>query len=78
MDTADSKYQLFNLKNQEFTFDVDLTPLPGGLSGAVYFAAMSANGDMGMGNNSAGAKFGTGYCDSQCPRDIKFINGEVS
>lgn len=28
--------------------------------------------------NKAGAKYGTGYCDSQCPRDLKFINGEVS
>lgn len=27
--------------------------------------------------NTAGAKYGTGYCDSQCPRDIKFINGLV-
>ena len=26
--------------------------------------------------NKAGAKYGTGYCDAQCPRDIKFINGE--
>ena len=25
--------------------------------------------------NKAGAKYGTGYCDSQCPRDLKFING---
>ena len=25
--------------------------------------------------NKAGAKYGTGYCDAQCPRDIKFING---
>jgi len=28
--------------------------------------------------NKAGAKYGTGYCDSQCPRDLKFINGLVS
>lgn len=26
--------------------------------------------------NKAGAKYGTGYCDAQCPRDIKWINGE--
>ena len=25
--------------------------------------------------NKAGAKYGTGYCDAQCPRDLKFING---
>ena len=28
--------------------------------------------------NKAGAKYGTGYCDAQCPHDIKWINGEVS
>ena len=28
-------------------------------------------------NNKAGSKYGTGYCDTQCPQDIKFINGEV-
>lgn len=31
MDTADSKYQQFNLLNQEFTFDVDVSKLPCGL-----------------------------------------------
>jgi cellulose 1,4-beta-cellobiosidase len=29
-------------------------------------------------SNKAGAKYGTGYCDSQCPQDIKFINGEAN
>jgi len=28
-------------------------------------------------SNKAGAKYGTGYCDSQCPRDLKFIDGKV-
>ena len=28
--------------------------------------------------NKGGAKYGTGYCDSQCPRDLKFINGEAN
>lgn len=28
-------------------------------------------------SNTAGAKYGTGYCDSQCPRDLKFIAGKV-
>jgi cellulose 1,4-beta-cellobiosidase len=26
-------------------------------------------------DNKAGAKYGTGYCDAQCPTDLKFING---
>jgi len=28
--------------------------------------------------NTAGAKYGTGYCDSQCPHDIKFIGGQAN
>jgi len=32
--------------------------------------------DGGISNtNKAGAKYGTGYCDSKCPRDLKFIAG---
>ena len=37
MDT-DSSYAIWKLKNQEFTFDVDVSNLPCGLNGAVYFA----------------------------------------
>merc|ERR1712012_254302 len=35
-------------------------------------------GGKGLGNNQAGAKYGTGYCDAQCPHDIKFIDGEAN
>ena len=76
---SDTKYQMFKLKNQEFTFDVDMSNLPCGLNGALYLSAMDADGGLSKyPTNKAGAKYGTGYCDSQCPRDIKFINGEVS
>jgi len=27
---------------------------------------------------NAGAKYGLGYCDAQCPHDLKFINGEAN
>ncbi|KDQ28893.1 glycoside hydrolase family 7 protein [Pleurotus ostreatus PC15] len=75
----DSHYQMFNLKNKEFTFDVDVSQLPCGLNGALYFSQMDADGGTGrFPNNKAGAKYGTGYCDSQCPHDIKFINGEAN
>lgn len=78
MDASDNQYQMFNLKNQEFTFDVDMSNLPCGLNGALYFVEMDADGGKSrFPNNKAGAKFGTGYCDTQCPHDIKFINGEV-
>lgn len=75
----DSTYQMFKLLNNEFTFDVDVSNLPCGLNGALYFVAMDSDGGMSQyANNTAGAKYGTGYCDSQCPRDMKFINGQVS
>lgn len=74
----DSTYQMFNLTNSEFTFDVDVSQLPCGLNGALYFSAMDADGGLAKyDGNKAGAKYGTGYCDSQCPRDLKFINGQV-
>ena len=28
--------------------------------------------------NEAGAKYGTGYCDAQCPHDIKWIAGKAN
>ncbi|CCO33072.1 glycosyl hydrolase family 7 protein [Rhizoctonia solani AG-1 IB] len=75
----DSNYQMFKLKNQEFTFDVDVSNLPCGLNGALYFSQMDADGGASKyPNNKAGAKYGTGYCDAQCPRDLKFINGEAN
>lgn len=76
---SETEYQMLKLKNQEFTFDVDMSNLPCGLNGALYLSEMDADGGMSkFPNNKAGAKYGTGYCDSQCPQDIKFINGEVS
>nr|AEF58998.1 1,4-beta-D-glucan cellobiohydrolase B precursor [Aspergillus niger] len=75
----DSTYEMFKLLGQEFTFDVDVSNLPCGLNGALYFVAMDADGGTSeYSGNKAGAKYGTGYCDSQCPRDLKFINGEAN
>ncbi|KAF1950176.1 exoglucanase-like protein 1 precursor [Byssothecium circinans] len=75
---SDSKYQMFNLIGNEFTFDVDVSKLPCGLNGALYTVEMPADGGMGKGNNKAGAKYGTGYCDAQCPHDLKFIDGKAN
>jgi len=76
----DSTYKSFKLKNREFTFTVDVSSMPCGLNGAVYFVEMDADGGMAKsgGLNKAGAGFGTGYCDAQCPHDIKFINGQAN
>lgn len=71
-------YKMFKLKNREFTLDVDASALPCGLNGAVYFVAMDADGQKGIGDNEAGAVYGTGYCDAQCPHDIKWIEGEAN
>ncbi|KAL2817067.1 1,4-beta-D-glucan cellobiohydrolase B [Aspergillus cavernicola] len=78
MDDEDT-YTMFHLLNREFTFDVDVSELPCGLNGAVYFVSMDADGGLSRyPTNEAGAKYGTGYCDSQCPRDLKFINGAAN
>ncbi|KAF3922915.1 Exoglucanase [Dactylellina cionopaga] len=78
MDSPTS-YKMFDLLDNEFTFDVDVSNLPCGLNGALYFVAMDADGGLSKySGNKAGAKYGTGYCDAQCPRDLKFINGEAN
>ncbi|KAK0709781.1 glycoside hydrolase [Lasiosphaeria miniovina] len=74
-----TKYQMFTLLGNEFTFDVDVSKLGCGLNGALYFVAMDEDGGLSKySGNKAGAKYGTGYCDAQCPRDLKFINGEAN
>ncbi|KAI1504602.1 1,4-beta-D-glucan cellobiohydrolase-like protein [Biscogniauxia marginata] len=72
-------YKTFKLLGNEFTFDVDVSNLPCGLNGALYFVSMDADGGKSrFESNAAGAKYGTGYCDSQCPRDVKFIDGKAN
>jgi cellulose 1,4-beta-cellobiosidase len=66
-------YYLFKLKNREFSVDVDVSTLPCGLNGALYFVEMEADGGAKYPNNKAGAKYGTGYCDAQCPKDSKWV-----
>lgn len=61
---SESKYQLFNLIGNEFSFDVDVSKLPCGLNGALYTVEMAADGGLGEGNNAAGAKYGTGTSPS--------------
>ena len=38
---------------------------------------MPADGGVSA-TNKAGTKYGTGYCDAQCPKDIKFVNGKAN
>ncbi|KAK3323332.1 endoglucanase EG-1 precursor [Cercophora scortea] len=72
----DTTYDMFSLLDKEFTFDVDISKLPCGTNGALYFSEMSATGGRSD-LNPAGAAYGTGYCDAQCPSPA-FINGEAN
>jgi len=72
----DETYDHFKLLNKEFTFDVDVSSVPCGINGALYLSEMNEKGDKND-LNTAGAKYGTGYCDAQCPT-VNFIKGEVS
>lgn len=76
---TENKYKIFKLNNREFSFDVDMSTLECGINGALYFVEMEADGGSAKyPTNKAGAKYGTGYCDAQCPHDIKFIWGEAN
>jgi len=76
----ENSYKMFRLKNREFTLTADMKFMPCGLNGAVYFVEMDADGGKSRsgGSNVAGAKYGTGYCDAQCPHDMKFMEGKAN
>ncbi|KAK6544849.1 hypothetical protein TWF694_001530 [Orbilia ellipsospora] len=70
-------YYKFRMLNKEFTYDVDVSNLPCGTNGALYFSEMSADGEQDNKGNFAGAPYGTGYCDAQCPKQ-NFVNGKAN
>ncbi|KAI5918555.1 family 7 glycosyl hydrolase [Camillea tinctor] len=70
---GERNYEMLFLKSQEISFDVDVSKLVCGMNGALYLAEMNETGARG-GLNPAGARYGTGYCDAQCPK-LPFING---
>lgn len=74
---SENEYKIFKLKNREFSMTVNMDHMPCGLNSAVYFVEMDQDGgkEKSGGLNKAGAKYGTGYCDAQCPHDMKFIDG---
>ncbi|KAK3314200.1 glycoside hydrolase family 7 protein [Apodospora peruviana] len=69
-------YENYRLLNAELSFDVDLSKLVCGMNGALYLSEMEMDGGRGA-LNPAGAEYGTGYCDAQCPT-LSFINGEAN
>jgi len=78
MDTDGKNYKLFYLKNREWAQTVDVSNLNCGLNGAAYFVEMDKDGGLSHEGNECGAEYGTGYCDAQCPHDMKWINGEAN
>eukprot|EP01060_Flectonema_neradi_P024530 TRINITY_DN3346_c0_g1_i1.p1 TRINITY_DN3346_c0_g1~~TRINITY_DN3346_c0_g1_i1.p1 ORF type:complete len:466 (+),score=109.21 TRINITY_DN3346_c0_g1_i1:46-1443(+) len=69
-------YKQFSLLGKEFTFTFEST-LSCGINGPIYFTEMDKYGDMGP-SNTAGALYGTGYCDAQCPGDMHFVKGKAN
>jgi len=74
LDSTGKEYLMFQLKNKEFTFDIDLSTLPCGTNAALYLIEMASDG----GGSEAGAAYGAGYCDAQCPQGMKFINNKAN
>jgi len=73
----DQEYKLFSMLQKEISFEVDLSNMPCGTNAAIYFAEMDKTGNKGA-LNKAGAPYGTGYCDGQCARDLKWVNGKAN
>lgn len=74
MDEAGVNYKRFDLLGKQFVMTVDVSKLPCALNGAVYFVEIPFDGGLNS-LNTAGAPYGTGYGDAQCPKDIKYIQG---
>jgi cellulose 1,4-beta-cellobiosidase len=73
-DETAGTYVNFHPLNRELAFDIDTSKVGCAVNGALYFSEMDADGGMArFPNNKAGAKYGTGYCDAQCPKDGKFV-----
>lgn len=72
-----AQYTQFDLLNNEFTFDVDVSNVPCGVNSALYFVNMDPDGgDKRFPAIQDGVDRGLGYCDAQCARDLKWIGGE--
>lgn len=51
LDKNRNDYEMFYLKNREFTVEVDVSKLMCGMNGAMYFVETPKNGDWGVGEN---------------------------
>jgi cellulase len=73
---SDGDYVGLKLLGREISFTADVSQLPCGMNGALYLSNMPLDGGRNNATNPAGANYGTGYCDAQCPK-ANFINGTV-
>ncbi|KAA1129432.1 hypothetical protein PGTUg99_000650 [Puccinia graminis f. sp. tritici] len=79
LESSGDRHHMFKLKNRQFEFDVDVSKLPCGVKGALYFTSMEQDGGKSKHpSNVAGEKYGTGYCDAKCPKDIKWVEGQAN
>lgn len=76
LDEDKKKYKGFNLVNRELVYDIDMSQVPCGVNGALYFVEMPLDGGLND-LNKAGAPYGTGYADAQCTL-LKYVNGFVN
>ncbi|KAK3361940.1 family 7 glycosyl hydrolase [Lasiosphaeria ovina] len=79
--SENSYYQMFTLRGNELAFDVDLSTVACGINSALRFVAMDADGGVSRfpaTANTAGAAYGTGYCDARCSRDQRFVGGKAN
>lgn len=70
-----TEYKLFKMLNTEISFDIDVSNMSCGTNSAVYFSEMDKTGNAGP-TNKTGTAYGTGYCDGQRARDLKWVNGK--
>ena len=76
LDPDGKDYESYKMLAKEMSFDVDVSKLVCGMNGALYLAEMDETGGRSK-LNPAGAAYGTGYCDAQCPK-LAWIDGVVS
>ena len=69
------EYKLFRMLEKEISFDVDMCNLRYGTDRAIHCSDMEKTGNMNP-TNTAGAAYGTGYCDGQWARDLNWANGK--
>jgi cellulose 1,4-beta-cellobiosidase len=65
----------FDMRNKEISFTVDVSNLPCGLNGAVYFVEMPLSNPY---STALDHSYGVNYGDAQCPNDIKYVAGKAN